>query len=811
MEALAARDPEPEVRRAALETLTAPVYRQWRARSRAFPPNLRKALLKEIAIWERDGLLDADQVAVLRERYTPHTVDTTAPRAKASTAPTPDASLPQRLFSETSIKIALYLGAFFVIGAGLILAALVEFARLPTLLLLTLGFGVPALALRKRLPQPAFALFLVASMLLLITAGVIAGQSDFSNQTARGYWTLVFWGMAAVWGSGVYLYRSRLFSLFAFLVALAGTLTLSGWLDWEEPTLLPLIAALCLGGLLWADALRRWQTPRFAYLLFWVAKAVLAFLLLFAFGHALAFWDEYNQREYGWALVNALAWLIASIDFALTRQRFGFRIFRFAALAALLPIPWLTLVGLGLSPNADAQIITQWVWGALLAALSLPLERAESDIRREYALPTLLASSAVFLGTLLLPFTRPSTSGTQPLFLTLCGIALVYSLLQTRRPHFAIWLAALMAAVGAFFTFFKLPFMENVTVFAGYKLAAAGLVLLLPDILRKTGRDETTWRWPPRGLGLLVTAANVLYLLTVGWDYATEAAVIFGIYAIFGLAYASAWGRASLGWSATASLALGLIFILQAVDYALWVWPLTALAALYYLSGLWLTRRENLRPWGDMLRASALTLAALTALSAPLEKSTAWVSLWVALNASLYAVEAWRTRNVWLGFPTNLIYLIAYTLLLSHLEVTQPQFYAVGAAALGLVMHYLLTRSGNRVAAFLTGMLSQLALLSTTYIQMIAEEQFIYFAVLFAQALVVLLYGVVIRSRSLVITPIAFVVLAVVTVAFNILQGLSSVLLVGCTGIALLLFGTLALVLRERFTGLRNRWRGWNP
>ena len=125
-------------------------------------------------------------------------------------------------------------------------------------------------------------------------------------------------------------------------------------------------------------------------------------------------------------------------------------------------------------------------------------------------------------------------------------------------------------------------------------------------------------------------------------------------------------------------------------------------------------------------------------------------------------------------------------------------------------MHYLLVRSGSRTAAFITGMLSQLTLLSTTYFQMVSEEELIYFVVLFFQALVVLIYGIIIRSRSLVITPIIFLIVGVLTITFGLLEGLPTILLIGCTGVFLIAFGIGALLLREKVSGLRERLDDWN-
>ncbi len=187
----------------------------------------------------------------------------------------------------------------------------------------------------------------------------------------------------------------------------------------------------------------------------------------------------------------------------------------------------------------------------------------------------------------------------------------------------------------------------------------------------------------------------------------------------------------------------------------------------------------------------------------------------VAIAATLWAVEAFAKRNVWLAFPANGLYLLAYFIILGELNVDEPQFYSIGAALLGLVQHYLLTRAGSRSGAFIMGMLSQFVLLGTTYIQMIVvipvPEMFHYFVLLFFQSLAVLAYGIVIRSRSLTLFPIGFVVLGVITLSFLATGGLGTVFIVGCTGILLLGLGILAVLMRERLAKLGERMSDWKP
>ena len=74
--------------------------------------------------------------------------------------------------------------------------------------------------------------------------------------------------------------------------------------------------------------------------------------------------------------------------------------------------------------------------------------------------------------------------------------------------------------------------------------------------------------------------------------------------------------------------------------------------------------------------------------------------------------------------------------------------------------------------------------------------------------LVVLTYGLVVRSRSLVGTPLVLVVLGVITVVISALSGLPALLLVGCTGFLLLLLGIAALLQRERLLSVSSRLSG---
>ncbi len=115
------------------------------------------------------------------------------------------------------------------------------------------------------------------------------------------------------------------------------------------------------------------------------------------------------------------------------------------------------------------------------------------------------------------------------------------------------------------------------------------------------------------------------------------------------------------------------------------------------------------------------------------------------------------------------------------------------------------------MGAFIAGMLSQFVLLGTTYLQMLSTERLLFFVILFVQGLIILVYGLIQRSRSLVFTPIVFVVLGVITVIYSALKDLGTVILIGSTGVALLLAGIVAVLLRERITKLSEQLSEWKP
>jgi len=1028
LEGLALNDKSQAVREAARQALDSPTHRYIQGRKSTLNRRERQVILREVDNWKNQGLIQSEQADVLRQRYDfdlkpsapgPEKAET-APPARARSAPiqaaasvgeqtkSSQASLAQTLLSETSIRIALYLGAFFVIAAAAILAAVLEAARLPILLAATAIFGVGAIAIKKLLPQPSFALFVVFSFLLPTDANVLADILSLSSRANAGYWFITMAVMALIWAFGTWFYTSRLFSLAAFTALAISFGRLGELLDAELEIFELLFSVVTLLGLGCAYVLKRWRDTRTSLPLFILTQCAQLALAVFAIITVLIRIDEGASA---WNLLSTTFWLLTTGFYILSDLIFPFILFPWLAAAALYPVPlvFMETFDAGLPWYAGAS----WVWGSLMAVASQSLRRPSITTLHRYYLPTLIGSLLLLLTSVVFGFSEDIVYA----FASLLAAALLCTLLHILQPRYYVWSTALLLGLGAYFTFFALPFMESLEITAGYQLLIASMLLLLPELILPPDLSlQRVWRAPARLLGGLLVLSNTLLLIFMGDRSRGETAIVFGVYAIVSALYAIRYRSIWLGYGATAFTALSVTFALRYFDLDVWLPVLTALSAFYFLGGLVLRRHGTNNTWSQLLRLSGLALAGLISLVALVtgEPSGGWYVLvtaslftvelflrdngWLEIGAQFYfatalfmllrdfdvreaawyllgigllwltldlvfgrtysllrpirwpvralgglataantfyllvdsthqaglaatcfgiysafflliaifhrrawlgysltlytmltliealiafgqpdwllpvtalgilfyaarfawrkpdrvdleswpfvlwsgglgitlvaslaapfkgglgavippavaatmvAVEAFKRRNVWLGFPANALYLMAYFILLFEIQQDEPQFYSIATAALGLLMHYLLTRTGSKTGAFITGMISQLVLLGTTYIQFLSNEELAFFAILFFQALVVLVYGIVIRSRSLVITPIIFLVLDVLTVLFGLLQGIMTIFLIGCTGLLLILLGILAVVMRERWKQISERFGDW--
>ena len=1024
-----------EVQVAALNALSLRTNQFVASKLSALDQPHRKTILGEIEKWVNAGLLGQHRAEVLRRRYdfdikpgqrlaaqpaqtaeekieqpprpVGEQVVTSTPEPVGPAAPRP--SLMQTLLSESSVKVYLYLGAFFVIASALILAALVEAARLPILVVATLAFGGGAFIIRKRLPQPSFALFIVFSFLLPIDANVLEDTIGFREPTLSIYWTIVFLVMTAIWSFSIWFYESSFFSVVAF-VALSLAFYRAAQIFQTEPELSVLFGMLAsLAALPGTYLLKKWKETKFALPVVLLAQVqvigLLATSLILATVHVFDL-----DIAGGWWLVLVLTWLLAASFFAVSDILFPFVLLPWMAVAALLPLPWFFLHAFEASEPVYA--IGFLVWAAVLALLSEASFRLNFEWVKKYHWALIAGSVPLFFTAITIAVIREQPALT---FAVLGGMMLVYMALHIVRPRWYVWSAALLSALGAYTVFFTLPFVERLEIPLLYQLLAASVLLTVPELFMRTtltiqnqtrlpaivlglivsvstlmfavaetiapGRSaiafivfailltlhafhfKQPWigyfacaaetlaivyglqhfdldLWLPgltilsvlyyltgfllrRGntefkewgvilinsglaLGLLLAAASLVlsketagwymiaiallfvielfarpmawlevivavvlslslfmilddfkvpnagshflfgasliwlagdlifgrllekrshrpiilgigYLLLVGstvnilaFDNTRPTTVYLPLYALFFAVYALVERESLLGYFVTAYIPLATIKLWDVFNLEKWIFPLIIFAVIYYGIGFALRRMERAKGWDRMLLNSGLALGVLTSIAAPFQGGLE-ASIPVAIAATLFAVEAFLLRNVWWALPADLLYLMSYFMILTELNVEQPQYYSIGAALLGMVMHYLLIRAGSRTGAFIAGMLSQVVLLGTTYIQMVSANELGFFFVLFVQSLVILAYGLILRSRSLVITPIVFAVLGVVTVVYSALKGLSTVILVGCTGVVLLLLGIVAVILRERITKFGEQLSDWRP
>ncbi len=817
VEKIALCDPQQALRRQALEVLAAPAVRAVQRTLSPLSLTGRRLILAEVERWEKEGLISPALGELLRGRY----ALAAPPRAREvkKAAPAGRASLRQVLLGETAVRFALYLGAFFVVAAAFILAAVVEVARLPILTAAMFLFFSAAWGLKARLPLVSYVFFAIGGVMLPIVAGVLMDRLDLAFSERVGYWALAFLLLAGIWWVGAAAYEARLFALLAFgSLDVAVVLAADKYHLAQRDYLLMLMivaAAVLLNG----RNLQRWRAGRFFWPLFFAAHIQLGILLALS-GAGLMLGRSFGELPEGgqWLIVGS-HWLLAAVAYAASdrfagrqvyeKLNFSFPLFGLLFVAALTPAP-LFFLG-ALSPSEATVAAVAWVWGLVLTLA------AEWQGRKGRALVRGWAPFQQAAGALLFAMAAAMEAGaSRPLaILYLGGASAVYLGLMILRPRWGLWMAAIVSGYLAYGAAFVLTDLRELHLFGGY-IPLLPMVLLLAIHLAGRARPTLSPAWwqPPLYWTLVVGAINLRHAVILAPQEAGNVVLMLLVYCLLFASYAVVRRAARVGYGSTISLALALAYLLYWRQADGWVMPLVGLAAAYYAVGNLLAGGKALGGWPQVFRLSAMSIGTLVALSAPFQGGpTALLS--VAAVAMIFTLEAIRQRNPWLGFPANGLYFLAYVMALSELNVTEPQYYSIAAALLGIIMHYVLQRGGHRTAAFVTGGLAQLILLSTTYIQMIDSGRFLFFFILFFQALVLLAYGLIIRSRSFVIVPAIFAVLGVLGVAFSVLSGVPTALLIGCTGLLLLGLGSAALALREQLARagetMADRFAGWNP
>jgi len=805
LERAAGQDDSQPVREAALQALQASVYRNLQRSSNRLTGPVRERILAEIERWAADGLIAAHTARLLTQRY--HFAEPSTQKAPEAKPDEPRPSLSELLLSETTIKVALYLGAFFVVAAAFILAAVFEAARLPILGVATLGFLGAAAALKRRLPQASFVLFIVFSFLLPVDAAALFDLLNLSSNVEQLAWIIVTVFLTLIWVGGTLFYTSRFFSVVAQAALSAAAWQLGRWFDLTpvlDILLLELSALAALAGAqllsLWQNKdTARWRDKTFALPLFGLAQlqqvGVLGLSAIFIFTTLV---DPILPAPAWWIAI-AATWLLGAMFYVISRRMTSFGLFSLLAVAAVLPVP--LLFSGAFSPSTLVFAIIACVWGVGLALTGEGLSRVQVAGLRAYAFYLIGGSAILFVAATIVGLTDRVAIGLAVLIVA----TLVYLGMTILRPRWWLWAGTLLAGTTAYFTVFFLPNLEAFDFYPGFVMLWPSLAMLAINLVaRKRFHASKYWHLPPLVLGVICGGLTLLFLIATGWDEPDGATIAFIIIAAFLTLFSLLDQRPIVGSGVTTTLALAVIFGLVHFEQERWVTPLIVLAALYYFGAFILAKVSTQDQWASVLRWSGLILGALVAVTAPIQGGAAAV-IGTALAATFFVIEGFQRKNIWLGFPATLLYLGAYFILLIELDISQPQVYSIGAALLGFIMHYLLVRSHSNWAAFFTGLISQLILLSTTYIQMVGTERFLFFSVLFAQSIVVLTYGLVIRSKSLTVTPVIFVVLGVITAVFSVLAGIPALILVGCTGLLLLILGSVALIMREKLLSVAGR------
>ena len=736
LELLARKDENAEIRASAMAALNLPASRmvQKRINSNKLDRGTRYVILQEITNWEKSDLLESPQADLLRRRYDfdfestsqstlqPASINVTETSAARPAVPVerrepvpevPRPSLLQTLTSEAAIRIYLYLGAFFVIAAATFVGAAIPELRLPILVIGTLIFGGLALVIKKRLPQPSFALFIVFSFLLIITANNIEDTLrttfNFTDAVSAGYWVVVFLLMSVLWSASTWLYNSRLFSITAFGALALSMYRVGDIFDTQSEFYTIMMSLTAIAGLGGVWLAKKWRDEKFAMPLFIAVLALQGMNLIASisiFGVNIV--EPSNPPL--WHLAAFFVWGLAALFFSHANTLYPFFAFPWLAAGALIPMPWFLAAAFDLETLGSTIVLI--VWGTFLSVASEVLHRIGRT--QKYSLPVLLAAIPAFGLGLITSFAHAAWLGTLAALVS----AALFTALHILRTRWWLWTLALLNFAVAYFGFFNTEIIEQLDIFIGYQLLGISILFLLPDLfLKKDWAAIPVWRLPLRGFGVLFTAAALLWLLfeTQSGNIAVCYAVFTFFLAVYALAYRTAW----LGYIPAATLPLVIIFALDVLDVDVWLPTLTALAVFYFVTGLALRAKEN---WSFMLRNSALALGTLASFTTlVLTKETGgWYALVIGL---LFIAEMYLRKNGWFEVGAPALFNIGAFLILRDFDVTREVYHLLAYSLVWVLADLFahLTFTNPRPLSFVTRGIGGL-LTMINYLALFAEN-----------------------------------------------------------------------------------------
>ena len=690
LEQLFLRNNNEAIRTEALVALNLPSQRHVQSRLNKINRGERSMLLREINGWEKDGSLENQKADFLRRRYdfdfAPQT-EANIPKPKTANPPVktipdgPRPSLLQTLVSEASIKIYLYLGAFFVIASAAIFGAIIPELRIPILSISSLIFGGLAIGIKRRLPQPSFALFIVFSFLLPITANTIhetlKQNFDLSPAFNAGYWVFVYFGMALVWTGSTWFYESRLFSITAFVSLVLAFFRIGDIFHAELEFNLGMAGIAVIVGALGVWGLKKWKDTKFALPLFLTAQFMQAIILVVSisiFGmHAF---DPSRSALSLWQIGTFFTWVFSGAFYIFSNSLYPFVIFPWLAAGTLIPLPW--FIATAFDIESLGSTILLFGWGVTLAIASEIAHRFE--LSRKYSLPVLLASLPTFAMGLLTGFSFSIALGMISTLVT----AITYTFLHVLRIRWPLWTVALFNFVVAYFALFNLDLIQELDIFFGYQLLVLSILFLVPDLfLKKDLSADKAWRFPPRIFGALFTIYTTMILLVQ--SDADRAAICFGALTLFFAAYTLAHRKALLGYIPAAYLPLTILFTFKHFNLDAWPPALTALAVLYFVIGITVRAKET---WSLTSRNSALILGTLLSFTALFiqKESGGWYALVIGL---LFIAEMSVSRNGWFELGAPVLFSMGSFLILRDFNFERITFHVLAYSMLWIIADLL--------------------------------------------------------------------------------------------------------------------------
>ena len=718
IELLALSDPDKSVQQAAIDLLAEPQFQSAQRSLTSLPVAVREKLFTELVRWERDGLIFAGQANILKGRMATEPIHWKQPTpikqpeanvaATAFDPPNPQVtaltasnqavrgdtrqersefSLSKLLLSETSIRIALFLGAFFVLASAIILMALVEVARLPILGVTTLGFYAGAASLKRRLPLASFVLFLVGTFLLPIDMAVIGSLVRLSDRWL--VWSITAGLVGTLFLFGIFWYNSKLLPILAYLAyALALAIpALAAEFDLEWAFFLQVL--LGMAGAMFSYLIYRWKSlriflPFFQFIQVLLLLEVMADVLLLL----LVFIIPYRETDLRLPAAACFAFqgLAFSIcDWINARVQSKPQIYLAFSMACFTVFP--PVLALRFIPDRILWLTLVCAFGAVLSVLGEVIDEKSPDHLSFLARPFFGAGFLLFVISTIWQSTQDARFATG----FLAGIAALYLAIGIRRRQWLLSSLGLLSAYLGYLQVFQIPALQERGIFLGAIHLPPAIILLSIGLFFFWRKGSRKWWIVPVQLGFISGLITVFYTLINGVDMPNTAGVIFLIITIYLALISVVFRWTYLTAGATFCLAISVLFFVRPWENPAWLLPLTSLGLLYYLCGAGLNRRSLTRPWSAILQISGLFLiAALALIQFAVFQPGAYL-LYLLLTA-IVGWEAYTHRLQQALLPALFLLAIAFGFLLFEKNIALENWgiYFTGQAALYFLAGWLL-------------------------------------------------------------------------------------------------------------------------